>query len=79
MGCTVAAVCKFHAICHSFKPLEMCFFSDLHLFLLLQVDRGVRSPADISMDITKLVQTLKVHPVSFEDGVRLTLKPEADQ
>ncbi|KAI4355015.1 hypothetical protein L6164_003833 [Bauhinia variegata] len=41
------------------------------------VDRGVRSPADISMDITRLVQTLKVHPVSFRDGVRLTLTTEA--
>ncbi|XP_050386328.1 uncharacterized protein LOC126802704 [Argentina anserina] len=38
------------------------------------VDRGVRSPADISMDITKLVQTLGVYPVSFRDGVRLTLE-----
>ncbi|KAJ1392608.1 RmlD-like substrate binding domain [Sesbania bispinosa] len=37
------------------------------------VDRGVKSPADISMDITRLVQTLNIHPVSFKDGVRLTL------
>uniref|UniRef100_K7KC70 RmlD-like substrate binding domain-containing protein n=1 Tax=Glycine max TaxID=3847 RepID=K7KC70_SOYBN len=37
------------------------------------VDRGVKSPADISMDITRLVQTLRIHPVSFKDGVRLTL------
>ncbi|XP_061340180.1 uncharacterized protein LOC133286746 isoform X2 [Gastrolobium bilobum] len=37
------------------------------------VDRGVKSPADISMDITRLVQTLRFHPVSFKDGVRLTL------
>ncbi|XP_020210635.1 methionine adenosyltransferase 2 subunit beta isoform X2 [Cajanus cajan] len=41
------------------------------------VDRGVKSPADISMDITKLVQTLKIYPVSFKDGVRLTLTTEA--
>ncbi|KAL6126115.1 hypothetical protein ACLB2K_074166 [Fragaria x ananassa] len=38
------------------------------------VDRGVMSPADISMDITKLVQTLGISPVSFQDGVRLTLE-----
>ncbi|KAF3441296.1 hypothetical protein FNV43_RR15209 [Rhamnella rubrinervis] len=37
------------------------------------VDRGVKSPADISMDITKLVQAVGVSPVSFKDGVRLTL------
>ncbi|KAF7814676.1 methionine adenosyltransferase 2 subunit beta [Senna tora] len=43
------------------------------------VDRGVRSPADISMDITRLFQTLKIHPVSFKDGVRLTLTAEAKQ
>ncbi|XP_015948176.1 uncharacterized protein LOC107473144 [Arachis duranensis] len=41
------------------------------------VDRGVKSPSDISMDITRLVQTLKIHPVSFKDGVRLTLEAEA--
>lgn len=40
------------------------------------VDRGVKSPADISMDITKLVQTLGVTPTSFRDGVRLTLSTE---
>ncbi|PRQ60812.1 putative dTDP-4-dehydrorhamnose reductase [Rosa chinensis] len=38
------------------------------------VDRGVMSPADISMDITKLVQTLGISPISFRDGVRLTLE-----
>ncbi|GMY09471.1 methionine adenosyltransferase 2 subunit beta isoform X1 [Fagus crenata] len=37
------------------------------------VDRGVKSPADISMNITKLVQTLNFSPISFRDGVRLTL------
>ncbi|GKV13083.1 hypothetical protein SLEP1_g24150 [Rubroshorea leprosula] len=41
------------------------------------VDRGVRSPADISMDVTKLVQTLKISPTPFKDGVRLTLDAEA--
>ncbi|XP_028769173.1 methionine adenosyltransferase 2 subunit beta-like isoform X1 [Neltuma alba] len=41
------------------------------------VDRGVRSPADISMDISRLVQTLKIHPIPFEEGVRLTLASEA--
>ncbi|KAK2971836.1 hypothetical protein RJ640_001000 [Escallonia rubra] len=37
------------------------------------VDRGVKSPADISMDITKLIQTLDLSPTTFADGVRLTL------
>ncbi|XP_054784867.1 uncharacterized protein LOC129291502 isoform X2 [Prosopis cineraria] len=41
------------------------------------VDRGVRCPADISMDITRLVEILKIHPVSFKEGVRLTLAAEA--
>ncbi|PON92016.1 dTDP-4-dehydrorhamnose reductase family [Trema orientale] len=41
------------------------------------VDRGVKSPADISMDITKLVETLGISPVSFKDGVRLTLSDKA--
>ncbi|XP_027906882.1 methionine adenosyltransferase 2 subunit beta [Vigna unguiculata] len=43
------------------------------------VDRGVKSPADISMDISRLVQTLKIHPVSFKDGVRSTFATEARQ
>ncbi|AET02100.1 putative methionine adenosyltransferase [Medicago truncatula] len=43
------------------------------------VDRGVKSPADISMDITRLVQTLNINPVSFKDGVKLTLTTEAQQ
>ncbi|XP_073125696.1 uncharacterized protein [Henckelia pumila] len=37
------------------------------------VDRGVKSPADISMDITKLIQTLGVTPTSYAEGVTLTL------
>lgn len=41
------------------------------------VDRGVKSPADISMDITKLMQTLDFSPIQFRDGVRLTLAAEA--
>ncbi|KAG7553442.1 NAD(P)-binding domain superfamily [Arabidopsis thaliana x Arabidopsis arenosa] len=41
------------------------------------VDRGVVSPADISMDITKLIQTLEISPTSFKDGVRLTLESES--
>ncbi|CAL5397886.1 unnamed protein product [Camellia sinensis] len=41
------------------------------------VDRGVKSPADISMDITKLMQTLDFSPIPFRDGVRLTLAAEA--
>ncbi|KAE9460127.1 hypothetical protein C3L33_08009, partial [Rhododendron williamsianum] len=41
------------------------------------VDRGVKSPADISMDISKVIQTLGISPISFKDGVRLTLAAEA--
>ncbi|XP_057980811.1 uncharacterized protein LOC131166356 isoform X2 [Malania oleifera] len=41
------------------------------------VNRGVMSPADISMDISKLVHTLDVSPTPFRDGVRLTLAAEA--
>ncbi|MBA0617330.1 hypothetical protein Godav_026788 [Gossypium davidsonii] len=41
------------------------------------VDRGVKSPADISMDITKLVQKLNICPTPFKDGVKLTLAAEA--
>lgn len=42
------------------------------------VDRGVNSPADISMDISKLVETLKITPTPYMDGVRLTLYAEAN-
>uniref|UniRef100_A0A6N2MGV5 RmlD-like substrate binding domain-containing protein n=1 Tax=Salix viminalis TaxID=40686 RepID=A0A6N2MGV5_SALVM len=38
------------------------------------VYRGVSSPADISMDISKLIQTLNISPTSFRDGVMLTLE-----
>ncbi|ESQ37708.1 hypothetical protein EUTSA_v10028798mg [Eutrema salsugineum] len=41
------------------------------------VDRGVVSPSDISMDITKLIQTLEISPTSFKDGVSLTLESES--
>lgn len=37
------------------------------------VNRGVKSPSDISMDISKVVQTLGIIPVSFRDGVKFTL------
>uniref|UniRef100_A0A2P2JIE8 Uncharacterized protein n=1 Tax=Rhizophora mucronata TaxID=61149 RepID=A0A2P2JIE8_RHIMU len=37
------------------------------------VDRGVLSPADISMDISKMVQTLDILPTSFKEGVKMTL------
>ncbi|KAL0412002.1 UNVERIFIED_CONTAM: dTDP-4-dehydrorhamnose reductase [Sesamum latifolium] len=41
------------------------------------VDRGVKSPSDISMDITKLIQTIGISPTSYMDGVRLTLEVKA--
>lgn len=43
------------------------------------MDRGVKSPADISMNISKLVQILDISPVSFTDGVRLTLAAESTE
>uniref|UniRef100_A0A453Q5B3 RmlD-like substrate binding domain-containing protein n=1 Tax=Aegilops tauschii subsp. strangulata TaxID=200361 RepID=A0A453Q5B3_AEGTS len=41
------------------------------------VNRGVASPSDISMDITRLTQTLGIQPITFLDGVRATLDAEA--
>ncbi|KAL8554315.1 hypothetical protein ACS0TY_002485 [Phlomoides rotata] len=38
------------------------------------IDRGVRSPSDISMDISKLVQQTGFSPTSYSEGVRLTLE-----
>ncbi|KAJ4733191.1 dTDP-4-dehydrorhamnose reductase [Rhynchospora pubera] len=38
------------------------------------VNRGVLSPADISMDITRLVEFLGTNPTSFHDGVKATLE-----
>ncbi|KAI3701157.1 hypothetical protein L2E82_45803 [Cichorium intybus] len=37
------------------------------------IDRGVKSPSDISMDISKMIQTLDFKPTCFEDGVKLTI------
>lgn len=45
--------------------------SDIEVFTF-QIDRGVKSPADISMDISKLIQMLGFSPMKFEEGVRLT-------
>ena len=54
----------------------VCFFiwPSISVTLIFQVDRGVQSPADISMDISKLVETLKFLPTPFRDGVKLTLE-----
>ncbi|KVH91139.1 dTDP-4-dehydrorhamnose reductase [Cynara cardunculus var. scolymus] len=41
--------------------------------LIKPIDRGVKSPADISMDISKLIQTLDFTPTSFHEGVKLTI------
>lgn len=46
---------------------------------MFQMDRGVKSPADISMNISKLVQILDISPVPFTDGVRLTLAAETTE
>lgn len=40
----------------------------------LQINRGVVSPADISMDIKGLVELLGTKPTSFHDGVKATLE-----
>ncbi|XP_021748638.1 methionine adenosyltransferase 2 subunit beta [Chenopodium quinoa] len=45
----------------------------INLMSASSVDRGVKSPTDISMDINKLVNTLNIAPISFKDGVTLTL------
>ncbi|KAJ3672234.1 hypothetical protein LUZ60_006955 [Juncus effusus] len=37
------------------------------------VNRGVVSPSDISMDITRLVELIGSKPTSFQDGVKQTL------
>lgn len=41
------------------------------------VNRGVASPSDISMDITRLTQMLGIQPITFQDGVRATLDAES--
>ncbi|KAK8956923.1 hypothetical protein KSP39_PZI000011 [Platanthera zijinensis] len=38
------------------------------------INRGVASPADISMDVSRLVRLLRINPISFKDGVRFTLE-----
>ncbi|XP_059076112.1 uncharacterized protein LOC131076663 isoform X1 [Cryptomeria japonica] len=38
------------------------------------VNRGVASPADISMDVSKLVKLLGINLTTFKDGVQLTLE-----
>ncbi|KAL8162515.1 hypothetical protein V2J09_014004 [Rumex salicifolius] len=38
------------------------------------VDRGVKSPSDISMDISKLVETLGILPTPYKDAVKSTLE-----
>lgn len=50
--------------------------SDNEVFTF-QIDRGVKSPADISMDISRLIQILGFSPMKFEEGVRLTLTADA--
>ncbi|EPS63419.1 hypothetical protein M569_11367, partial [Genlisea aurea] len=42
------------------------------------VDRGVKSPADISMDITKLIEMTGISPTPYVEGVRLTLQGQSD-
>ncbi|KAM0945136.1 putative methionine adenosyltransferase [Dioscorea sansibarensis] len=49
-------------------------FSLLKSVSASSVNRGVASPADISMDISKLIRLLCITPVSFEHGVKATLQ-----
>nr|XP_009761652.1 PREDICTED: replication factor C subunit 4-like [Nicotiana sylvestris] len=46
------------------------------LIQMSQVNHGVKSPADISMDITRLIQTLNMSTTAFRAGVKLTLEVE---
>nr|XP_009786751.1 PREDICTED: uncharacterized protein LOC104234807 [Nicotiana sylvestris] len=46
------------------------------LIQMSQVNHGVKSPVDISMDITRLIQTLNMSTTAFRDGVKLTLEAE---
>ena len=58
-----------------FDPLSSA--TDPFLFIIIQVNRGVASLSDISMDITKLTKMLGIQPISFQDGVKATLDAEA--
>lgn len=40
----------------------------------LSIARGVKSPPDISMDITKLIQVMGICPTSYCEGVRQTIE-----
>ncbi|XP_070014840.1 replication factor C subunit 4-like [Nicotiana sylvestris] len=41
-----------------------------------KVNRSVKSPVDISMDITRLIQTLNMSTTAFRDSVKMTLEAE---
>jgi hypothetical protein len=51
------------------------FKTGFHLYLwsTMQVNRGVASPSDISMDIRNLVAEVGINLTSFATGVALTL------
>ncbi len=51
------------------------FETGFHLYLwsIMQVNRGVASPSDISMDIRNLVAEVGINLTSFVTGVALTL------
>lgn len=40
------------------------------------VNRGVVSPADISMDVSKVVKLLGINLTPFKDGVQLTFESQ---
>lgn len=42
----------------------------------ISVNRGVASPADISMDVSKVVKLLGINLTPFKDGVQLTLESQ---
>nr|XP_009778549.1 PREDICTED: probable replication factor C subunit 2 [Nicotiana sylvestris] len=61
--------------------LELNASDDRNIERLIQsicalVNRSVKSPVDISMDITRLIQTLNMSTTAFRDSVKMTLEAE---
>jgi hypothetical protein len=59
----------------SCRDATRLFKTGFHLYLwsTMQVNRGVASPSDISMDIRNLVAEVGINLTSFVTGVALTL------
>ena len=52
------------SFCYNFQNYDFCF----------QIDRGVKSPSAISMDISKVIQTLDFRQLCFKSSVNLTIE-----